>query len=237
MVSRDVTRRVARIEAPLPHHGAEEVVPSKHLIHHDSAVSHLGIIEMNPDRPIWRQEVAYLRKPISHHRQPDRVLEGIVVVKEALLSIERWVEVGELYLAEVLVSELRQAGQAPQRVKSITSDQEIVPGSASPDRSDRRDVVKEPDFRDAVVRGCNPFVRAVLVRKQAELLVGPGQLEAPLVRSHRSPSRPISKSECAPEPGPPCSGYRGGRHLAWLVPSALPHDADIVSYLPAAVGV
>jgi hypothetical protein len=113
------------------------------------------------------------------------VLQGVVVVQEALLRVERGIEVGELDLAEVLPSKLRKSNQAGQRVEGITSDQQVVSGSSLPDRADGSDVMQEPDFSDPVVGGVQPFVRAVLVGKQAQVLVRPGQLKPTFISGHR----------------------------------------------------
>ena len=43
---------------------------------------------------LHRQAAAGLEQAVAHHRQPDGVLERIVVVRERLLRVERRVEVG-----------------------------------------------------------------------------------------------------------------------------------------------
>jgi hypothetical protein len=74
------------------------------------------------------------------------------------LCVERRVEIGELHLAEVLPSELREPREARQSMERITSDQQVVSGSSLPDRADRRKLVEEPDLSDPVIGRLQPFV-------------------------------------------------------------------------------
>lgn len=70
---------------------------------------HLDIVEMHPHRPVGRKQLPDLLQPVAHHRQPDGVLQRVVVVDERLPSVEGRVEVGKLDLADDLVAELGQA--------------------------------------------------------------------------------------------------------------------------------
>jgi hypothetical protein len=87
----------------------------------------LAVVEMEPNAAVRSGRLANLKQSIADHSQPDGVLERVVVLQEALLRVERRVEVGELDLAEVLRRELRQSGEAPQGVQRIAADEEVVP--------------------------------------------------------------------------------------------------------------
>ncbi len=137
---------------------------------------------MHPHGAFRGEQFTDLSEPIAHHRQPDRVLERVVVLEKALLRVEGRIEVGELDLAEVLRRELRQSGEAPQGVQGIAADEEVVPCPVLADVTDGRHVVKEPDFSHSVVGRRHPLVPAILMGKQPKVLVRPGQLQATLMR-------------------------------------------------------
>jgi len=71
---------------------------------------------MNPNGAVLAEEPFDLDESVSHHRQPYRVLQGIVVVLEGLLSVKGRVEVRELDLSEVVPLELGYASKAGERI-------------------------------------------------------------------------------------------------------------------------
>jgi len=172
---------------------------------------------MDPYGPVWGEEFLHLEKTITHHREPNRVFERIVVVQEALLCVERWVYVNELHFAEVLISELRQASKTGKRVERVTPYQEVVAGPFIANVSNGGDIVEEPDLSDPVVRRANPLVRAVLVRQQAEMLVRPRQLEAAFIYRTCHVNRPV---RCAVRPWATSSNVRHRGRFARSMPRA-----------------
>jgi hypothetical protein len=93
------------------------------------------------------------------------VLECIVILQEGLLSIERWVDIAELHLANVFTGKLWKACKAGQRVESITLDQEIIFSAAAvrPGLAVLADFGKQPDLTDSPVARWQPLVAAILV--------------------------------------------------------------------------
>jgi hypothetical protein len=75
---------------------------------------------------VGREQLADLEQPVAHHRQPNGVLERVVVVLERLLGVEGRVEVRELHLADVLAGELGQLTEARQRVQRVALDEQVV---------------------------------------------------------------------------------------------------------------
>jgi hypothetical protein len=105
------------------------------------------------------------------------VFESIVVVLERLTRVERWVDVGQLDLAQVLVPELGDGGQRGQRVQRVATDEQVVAGAfmVGGDLAHRGHVVQQPDLGHPVVARRRPLVRAVLVGEQSLVLIRPGQ--------------------------------------------------------------
>jgi hypothetical protein len=144
----------------------------------------LGVVAVNPHGPVTIEKFSDLEEAIAHHRQPDRMLQGIVVLKEALLGIKRRVEVSELDLSHVLACELRKTSKATQAVKCIATDKEVVTRTIPTDLADRLRVVEETDLRDPIVRGRYPLISAVVVGEQPKMLVRPCQLKAAVIATH-----------------------------------------------------
>jgi hypothetical protein len=115
------------------------------------------------------------------------VLEGIVVMKEALLGIERRIEVGKPDLACVLSRKLGKAREAPQGVQRVAADEQVVSRTGTVDRTDGRPIVEQADLGDPVVRRRYPLITPVLMGEQPERLIRPRQLKATLVGTHREP--------------------------------------------------
>lgn len=111
------------------------------------------------------------------------MLQRVVVLRERLLRVERWVHVHEAHLADVLRSELRQSRQAVQRGQRIATDKQVVVCSfrLRANITNSAGIVKEPHFSHAVVARWHPLVAAVLVSEQPLVLVRPGQLKPTLV--------------------------------------------------------
>jgi hypothetical protein len=46
---------------------------------------------MHPNGTVRSEQIPNLRQTISHHCEPDRVLQSVVVVLEGLASVEGWI--------------------------------------------------------------------------------------------------------------------------------------------------
>jgi hypothetical protein len=121
------------------------------------------------------------------------MLQGVVVVQEALLGIERRIEVCELDPAQVLVRELRKAPQTPQGVQRVAAYEQVVFRTRTADLTDGGQIVQKADLGDPVVRRRHPLITTVLMGEQPERLVRPRQLKATLVGTHASLSPPKSE--------------------------------------------
>lgn len=110
----------------LPDHCRDEVLPPERFVRYCPQIRLLTVIAVHPHRTVGRKQCLDLRETVAHHRQPDRVLELVVIVQEGLLPVERRVEVCQLDFPHVLVRELRQFDQARQGVECVTPDQQIV---------------------------------------------------------------------------------------------------------------
>src|SRR5450759_1191965 len=146
------------------------------------------------------------------------MLQGIVVVQEALLGVEGRIEVCELDPAQVLLGEFWEAGQASQRVECIASNEQVVSSPFPPDLADGGQIVEEADLCDPVVRRRHPLITTVLMGEQPERLVRPRQLKATLVGTHREPFSCDSGTHSSWSTL--LSGYRAVNPLAWRLPGA-----------------
>jgi hypothetical protein len=171
---------------------------------------------VHPDRAIRRKELTNLSEPITHHRQPDGVLKGVVVVQEALLGIERRVEVRELDLAQVLARELGKARQTPQGVQRVAADEQVVSRTRTADLTDGGQIVEEADLGNPVVRRRHLLITTVLMGEQPERLVRPRQLKSTLVGTQREPFSSQSRTHSSWSAPP--SGYRAANPHAWRLP-------------------
>jgi hypothetical protein len=104
------------------------------------------------------------------------VLQGVVVVLEGLPRVEGRVDVGELHLAEVLPSELRELGQAGERMEGVAMNEQVVGCSVLADLAHSADVVKKTNLGYPVVGRLEPLLGAVIVSEKPQVLVRPGQL-------------------------------------------------------------
>jgi hypothetical protein len=89
-------------------------------------------------------------------------------------------------VAVVLAGTLGQPNQAGEGVEGVAADEEVVGGAGfiRGNLADDARVVLLPDLGNVVVLGRDPLVGAVLVGEEAEVLVGPGELETALVGWH-----------------------------------------------------
>ncbi len=114
------------------------------------------------------------------------MLQGVVVVEKALLGVEGRVEVGKVDLAEVVLGELREPGEARQSIEGVAADEQVIGRPRLPNVSHDSHVMEEPDLGHPVVRRRHPLVGPILVGEEAPVLVGPGQLQATLVVGHHA---------------------------------------------------
>src|SRR5450756_7349 len=127
------------------------------------------------------------------------MLQGVVIVQEALLGIERRIEVCELDPAEILVRELRKARQTPQGVQRVAADEQVVSYTRTADLTDGGQIVEEADLGNPVVRRRHPLM-------------------ATLVGTHREPFSCDSRTHSSWSTL--LSGYRAVNPLAWRLPGA-----------------
>ena len=114
----------------LPDDRSEVTIATENFVEHAACSMDFGVVEVYPHGSVSRKELADLEQAVAHHRQPDRVLQRVVVVLERLLGVERRVEVDELDLADVLAGELRQLAEARERVERVAADQQVVRGTS-----------------------------------------------------------------------------------------------------------
>jgi len=104
-------------------------------------------------------------------------------VRRGAGRVEWRVEVGEFHLAQVLAGELGQLDQAGERIEGVAADQEVVLRSVglAVHVPDGAGVVQQTDLGHPIVGRRDPLVGAILVGQQSQRLVGPGELQAPVV--------------------------------------------------------
>ncbi len=60
------------------------------------------VINRNPQGAIIRQQPPYDLQPVAHQRQPDGMLQSVIVVSKGAARIVRWVDKDALDLARKL---------------------------------------------------------------------------------------------------------------------------------------
>ena len=71
----------------LPNDVGYEVLPPEHLIHYDLQVVRLIVVNEDPDRAVFGEQVAKHFEARVHEREPSRVLQIVVIVLEGAPGI------------------------------------------------------------------------------------------------------------------------------------------------------
>jgi len=185
----------------LPDHVPDEVAAPEHLVHQHAAVRHLGVVKVYPYRAVGSQQIADEQESVAHHRQPDRVLEGVVVLGERLASVERRVDVDQLDLAEQVVRVLRNARQCVQGVVCV-SNHEQVPGAVRAKRSVADDIslAQQAHLGDARVVALHPFVAAGRGAEESTVFADPREGQA--AGGRRARHGALTRAACRVRGGP-----------------------------------
>src|SRR5208282_203661 len=76
----------------LPYDIRNKVCPPKYLVTKDFEVVSLMIVHGNPDRTITGEQVAKHPQPVSHHAEPKRMLNPVIIVFESRSGVVRRVD-------------------------------------------------------------------------------------------------------------------------------------------------
>lgn len=142
MAAREVLRVHPGAVCLLPNYSRDELIWPEDLVHNATSAMSFGVVNVKPDGSVLGKEIPDLQETISDHGEPDRVFQRIVVLKEALLGVERRVDVDELDLAQVLTSELGESSECGQGVEGIAPNEQVVRRARLAALSNARDVVQ-----------------------------------------------------------------------------------------------
>lgn len=138
----------------LPCYVGQEVPSSKNLIRHHLEIVRFVVVKRHPERPVLRQQVADHLQPVAHHREPDGMLQPVVIVLEGRAGVVGWVDEDAFHPAGMV------GLQRLQRQQVVALDQQV-----------RRSALVAP----AVFLDQKPRFQAWTL-----LLADPGQLQLPL---------------------------------------------------------
>ena len=89
----------------LPSNRSNEIRTAKYFVTQNLEVVSLVIVNSYPDGAVVRQEAAQLFYAITDQRQPERMLDAIIVVLESTAGVVRRVDKDTLHLPRVFLLE------------------------------------------------------------------------------------------------------------------------------------
>ena len=143
----------------LPDNIRDKIRPPKHLIAQHLQIMRLVVVNRDPQRTILRQQPPDDLQPVAHQRQPDRMLQPVVVMGEGAAGVVRRVDEHALHLARELLL------QRLQRQQVVAEDQPVVEDV----------VVRHPVLR--VVGLLRIFQQNARLQLRPVLLADPGEFE------------------------------------------------------------
>ena len=109
-----------RCELFLPNDVRNEICSPKNLITKHFQVMRLIVVNRNPKRTILRYQITYDFQTVAYERQPNRVLNSVIIVLEGRSGIVGRINEHALHLAGVV------SFQCPQREQIVTIDEPVV---------------------------------------------------------------------------------------------------------------